>query len=165
MGISKDRFVKQEDKIEIKQQISVDDLEVKEVKLDSINSKFKDVIEKYKLRNDGVEKHYVFVSFKGMIQLVITAQGVDYLCRSQVKEVHIVDIKTTFTSGVPTSVLIIVRVKTVDDRSYDEIGTVPVKESFEKAQKHAMTNARMRALRAAVGINIPDEVTLREIGE
>lgn len=140
--------------------IDISQLDLKE---ETIPLQFREIIREYRLKKDAINKHYIFVSWKGSVQLVITAQGVDYLCREFVKSAHIIDIKPTFTSGVPMSVTVIMRVETLEGRSYDDVGCVPVKTTLEVAMKHAVTNARMRAFRAAIGFNVPDEVTASEI--
>jgi hypothetical protein len=131
----------------------------------AIPEKFRGVINQYKLKRDGINDHYCFVSFRGTVQMIVKADGVSYLCREFVKSAHIIDIKTAYTSGIPIEVTVIMRVETLTGTSMDDVGSVPVKGNYSVALKHATTNARMRAFRAAVGFNVPDEVTCSEIQE
>lgn len=132
---------------------------------DAIPDKYRGIINQYKLKRDGINDHYCFVSFRGKIQMIVKAEGVSYLCREFVKSAHIIDIKTAYTSGIPIEVTVIMRVETLKGTSMDDVGSVPVKGNYSVALKHATTNARMRAFKAAVGFNVPDEVTCSEIQE
>ena len=142
----------------------VGDLEVKPT--DKTLAEYRDIISKYGLKNDPIESHYCYVPFKGKEQLVIKARGVEHLCRTQVKSAIIVDKPhIDYYQGHPRYVSVTCRIETIDGKTFDDIGCVEVKGSLPVALKHAVTNARMRALRAAIGLNVPDEVTAREILE
>lgn len=124
----------------------------------------RETVNKYKLISDELVQHYVLANFKGTQVLMITAEGVDYLCRKEVKSAHIIgDPIIERVNGVPMYVTIKIRVETHSGQSFDDLGSVEVKDGLPKAIKHAVTNGKTRALRSAIGIKIPDEVLLKEM--
>lgn len=146
----------------IEQKVDVENLEIKGTDKDP---EMDNVIRKYGLQRDSVVKHYDFIPFRGKNYLYITAEGVSFLCRSQVKSATIPNegIKIDHSNGFPRYVYVISRVETVDGKTFDNVGCCLVDGNFPVALKKAVTNAHMRALRSAIGINIPDEVSVEEI--
>jgi len=146
--------VTQEYKVEdIKLKGTVDDPEVN------------NVIKKYGLVSNSVEKDYDFIPFKGKNIFYITANGVLKLCREQVQSALITEngIKVDYDGGKARNITVICRVKTIEGKEFDDVGCCFVDGAYSVALKKAVTNARMRALRAAIGIQVPDEVTALEI--
>jgi hypothetical protein len=125
-----------------------------------------ETVNKYKLISDGLVTHYVIATFRREQVLMITAEGVDYLCRKEVKSAHIIgDPIIDRVNGVPMTVTIKIRVETFSGQSFDDLGSVEVTDGLPKAIKHAVTNGKTRALRSAIGIKIPDETLLKELNQ
>ena len=125
-----------------------------------------EVVNKYKLLSDGLVEHYVIATFRKEQVLMLTAEGVDYLCRKEVKSCHIIgDPVIERVNGVAMCVIVKIRVESFSGQSFDDLGCVEVVDGLPKAIKHAVTNGKTRALRSAIGIKIPDETLLKELNQ
>lgn len=126
-----------------------------------------EVIEKYHLKYDVIEKHYDFLIYGNRRVFYITARGVEFLCRKLCKRVSIVGEPTKgiiFQNGKAYCIAIVVEAEDFSGRSVQKIGCTYVTEKgIPVAIKAAETNAAMRALRSLVGINTPDEVMALEL--
>lgn len=95
----------------------------------------------------------------------VTARGVDALCRDKVKSALLnPKPEVIFLHGVPINVTMCCTVESKTGYVVNDVGCVDVgKKTYAEAVKACATNARMRALRAATGLDAPDETAASEL--
>lgn len=138
-----------------------------EVTPSDISNDIKDIISRYDLKNNVIEKHFAFIAFGGKKQLYITASGVNHIAKGLLKRISIVSKPSEFLISHSDRIVCAIVIVEIEDKNgvvRQSIGTSSIdNRGIHVAIKIAETNAIMRGIRSLVGFPIPDEAAAREI--